>query len=427
MKDEPTIKPDLDADFAMLGINLKREYEHEGELSSDPEERSEIPRKNVDFISLISDDDEENGQRTSSNQMPGSKSPVLAPIRITRKDHVEKAAAVNVQPGPSKHTEARRKTEESGDDLTQGAEGSAVHNARTTRSKVRDVEVVRTERKWKGVYVEDDEEGGVSIKKEPRDDLIDLTEVPPTATPDTTAPEHQQAEPSPDKGKRTSGAAKSRRKNPGLYDTKPVFQTEEDMQEWHRNELELEVLKGELIQSEPGPPSAADAINETGLRENEAADKRADHVYLFQFPPIVPDLSIAKSHLKIEPGSPSQSRALLPSDQTTAPPPGANEPIKVEDDEEHLGSKDHICRPNLASGRAGKLRVHESGRVTLSWGGTSLELSMGTNAHFLQDTVLTSITPEAERVSADDAGEAISFGQIRGKFVITPDWSDIVG
>ena len=80
----------------------------------------------------------------------------------------------------------------------------------------------------------------------------------------------------------------------------------------------------------------------------------------------------------------------------------------------------------LASGKVGKLRVHKSGRTTLDWGGTSLELHAGMEASFLQDIVIAKTYPPEERVGRD-AGQAMSFGRVFGKFVVTPDFEEIVG
>ena len=66
----------------------------------------------------------------------------------------------------------------------------------------------------------------------------------------------------------------------------------------------------------------------------------------------------------------------------------------------------------------------------MTWGGTNMELSMGINPYFLQSTILTRMAPEGQAVKEGDAGfggEAISFGQIRGKLKITPAWSEILG
>ena len=77
--------------------------------------------------------------------------------------------------------------------------------------------------------------------------------------------------------------------------------------------------------------------------------------------------------------------------------------------------------------------MYESGRATLSWGGTSFAVAMGTDAHFLQDVVLarmpsgTGQTTGKPGQAPERKGEAMALGQVRGKFVVTPDWSEIIG
>lgn len=73
------------------------------------------------------------------------------------------------------------------------------------------------------------------------------------------------------------------------------------------------------------------------------------------------------------------------------------------------------------------MRVHESGRTTLDWGGTSYELTPGNKASFLQEVASLNMRPENERAAPEDAGEAISLGRVKGKFVVVPNWGEMLG
>jgi DNA-directed RNA polymerase III subunit RPC4 len=100
--------------------------------------------------------------------------------------------------------------------------------------------------------------------------------------------------------------------------------------------------------------------------------------------------------------------------------------VKVEEGFSDTAAKP-VQGPRFASGFVGKLRVRQSGRTTLDWGGTSYELAPGNKASFLQEVVSIHVVPEKDRVVPEDAGEAVSFGRVKGKFVVTPDWSEMLG
>ena len=80
-------------------------------------------------------------------------------------------------------------------------------------------------------------------------------------------------------------------------------------------------------------------------------------------------------------------------------------------------------------GKSGKLTVHASGRVVLSWGGTSLEVHRGTEVEFLQNVVLAEVTEDDDMFElgggAKADGKACGLGTVAGKFVLTPDWGEL--
>jgi DNA-directed RNA polymerase III subunit RPC4 len=73
----------------------------------------------------------------------------------------------------------------------------------------------------------------------------------------------------------------------------------------------------------------------------------------------------------------------------------------------------------------------------LDWGGTSLQVGMGTDVQFLQDAVVAKFNDKSDVQGAKGkeeehdetafGGEVMGLGQVRGKFVVTPDWEEIVG
>ncbi|KAK3109479.1 hypothetical protein LTR53_017232 [Teratosphaeriaceae sp. CCFEE 6253] len=88
---------------------------------------------------------------------------------------------------------------------------------------------------------------------------------------------------------------------------------------------------------------------------------------------------------------------------------------------------------NAVAGAVGKLRIHASGRATLDWGGTMLEVGMGGEVGFLQDVVVLGL-PDRKKGAAgegasgdeqEEAGEeeeqgwAMGMGQVKGKYIST--------
>ncbi|XP_028159503.1 DNA-directed RNA polymerase III subunit RPC4 isoform X2 [Ostrinia furnacalis] len=78
---------------------------------------------------------------------------------------------------------------------------------------------------------------------------------------------------------------------------------------------------------------------------------------------------------------------------------------------------DNRCRlENLEEGRIGKLRIHQSGRVTLALGDTIFEVCSGTKASFHQEVV---------SIAADEASRSanlVALGPLQHKLNVAPDW-----
>ena len=170
-----------------------------------------------------------------------------------------------------------------------------------------------------------------------------------------------------------------------------------------------------------------------------AGDMKSDRVYVFQFPPVLPPLCV-ETEGRTAAGQPEdvqedvQAATVVTSESAlqsgSAGPP---DQIKVEDDaaEAEVSTTPSLW-PKMPAGRIGKLRVHESGRAILCWGGISFEVGMGMDAYFLQESLFTRVNAGATNAgvvgkSPSDAysGEAMSFGSVRGKFVVTPDWASL--
>lgn len=428
-----------------------------GYISSDLDEEDEGPRKDIDFINLLSDDDQDT-TATNAN---------MAPIRVNRVEHREREKPVAADASKSKAAIAESlhgaAAGASGETTATTKERTASPELSRRQPRAKEVQVVRTERKWKGAW-EDSSDDDLAIKPEPTDEGSSVTAAP---LEDTSMALKQSASPESRRKSKGKAAASATRKH-SLPTEAPAMQTVEERREWERHHLDLEIIRqelGEISLPSANPAAAAaaaakDAEGDTNMAESEQADleegadastslptsegqasttqqppppdRRTDRVYLFQFPPILP--SLAPATVKPEPSSPTLSKKTpataidvdAAAATTTAKPRSKQVP-------ESAGQM-HSPFP---AGLVGKLRVHASGRTTLDWGGTSLQVGMGTDVQFLQDAVVAKFNDKSEVEGAkakeeeqDEGaygGEVMGLGQVRGKFVVTPDWEEIVG
>ncbi|KIW64161.1 hypothetical protein PV04_09114 [Phialophora macrospora] len=96
----------------------------------------------------------------------------------------------------------------------------------------------------------------------------------------------------------------------------------------------------------------------------------------------------------------------------------------------------------LPAGVVGQLKVHKSGKVTLDWGGTDMEVKLGSEVDFLQDVVLVERGRGGSNSHGDDEGEnaedggagdmnkdatgrAYALGHVRQKLILIPDWAKL--
>jgi DNA-directed RNA polymerase III subunit RPC4 len=384
--------------------NVKREEDDGGYVSSDADDTGQGPRKDITFIDLTSD--REDGPEGEGRSMNRFNSPAQPPVRINRIEHRDRASAINPNAG-----DIRIKRPEDDVDIMEIDDPESL--VKKVQPKPKDVEVVATSRRWKGVYRDDDEVE--YIKTEPVED----EDSPTSIVERPTRSEHTKDT----KPKRTS---KPSHKVPASF-----LQTEEERAEFLRYETDLELLVSELGQIGPTTEyQAAETGEGATALPGSGPDQKADRVYLFQLPPVVPDLTVPVPNvIKDEPTEapipvPTESQPSGDSAQARKEPPPT---IKIEDDKPSEPIRPaHLA--SLASGVAGKLRVHKSGKVTLNWGGANLQVSKGMDSNFLQDIILVRKENEEREdgVAEPVHGEALAFGQVRGKFVVTPDWDEVL-
>lgn len=356
-----------------------------GYVSSDEDEDDNgLRRMNVEdlgVIDLTKDDDDFN---------------LWAPVRVQRIEHKEKARYINADGAKT----------EAGDVVANA------HDKAAAKQGSKDIDFTGEKMKFQSTYVDSDSEAEnvPAIKPDPEPRLA-----PPHESQDTLAPAAADLSLEPPSSPEMRRKGKEKIKKALSFDEPlPVpadYQTQEELAEWERYQDDLRVLRNEIGES---------ALEEDGnatMKDAERKDMRSDKVYLFQFPPVVPDLE----PVAIKPDPESNTDA---AQDATAPAPKA-EAVTIPDEPQHDAA------PKLPSGAVGKLRVHASGRVTLDWGGTSLCLGMGTEASFLQDIIVANM-PDEKKSEVDGvatekgSGVAMSMGQVKGKFVVTPDWDEIL-
>lgn len=264
-------------------------------------------------------------------------------------------------------------------------------------------------------------------------------------------------------------AAKIRRKRPQRI---PTFSTLEEREEYEREQQALRSIVREFGQVDIDDESDAQGAmsgEEGAAHKPRKAGKLDNATYLFQFPPILPDLYHPARNVKPDPEAEEQAANALQDgdtqmkdDVTEGKAIKDEKPIKIEDDEATRPPQPSAGKSRkawLEPGKVGKLRVHASGKMTLDWGGTSLAAGAGIDAHFLQTVMLMQLDqdenihggqsgnkPEdggAGQAANEDGkprkssvaqsskkkewnGDVTSFGQVRGKILVTPDWQEIL-
>ncbi|KAI8932124.1 hypothetical protein NX059_011008 [Plenodomus lindquistii] len=386
-----------------------------GYVSSEEDEDAEFPRRDIDLIEISSDESEEKNMAAPARR--GTRTTL--PVRIGRKEHQERTVGINTDASSETAAKILEKAEATGEISAKAIPDSA---SRKGKGKAKDVEITGERKPFRGVW-QDSDDSEVAVKTETISDdeaMADseqagLSEQPPQPT--------ESEEPASPNAERKS---KSRTKSVA----EPILQTDEDRAEWARFQSNLQSIRAEL------GPEEAPAVDENG--DTQMADSttgakkptvRDNNVYLFQIPPLMPELLLPS--FKPEPTDEPASTAVIappaPNPATAAGPSKSDPKIKVEEG----GFSDPAAKthdgPRFASGLVGKLRVRASGRTTLDWGGTSYELTPGNKASFLQEVVSMNVVPESRRVVPEDAGDAVSMGRVKGKFVVVPNWGDMLG
>lgn len=399
------------------GPSIKRE--NGGYISSSEEEEdNEFPRKDIDTIEISSDEGEDD------RVAPAQKHRSTLPVRIGRKEHQERAFGINTDSSTEASAKILEQSEATGQTLAKAA---SAQNSRKSKSKAKDVEITGERKPFRGVW-QDSDDTGVPIKIESISDDEDMAEaeqVDPATILDGSLEEHERL--SPDAERKPKAKPK--------IGAEPILQTDEDRAEWARFLTNLQHIRAELgpEDSEPMEPSNDVEMADSSTTPATTTKKptvRDNNVYLFQIPPLMPELlhPFIKGEDSLDQPQQQQAAPAPPAPQpSTATKSSANPAIKLEDSTSFSIPNAPTTGPNFAQGALGKVRVRQSGRTTLDWGGTSYELTPGKRVKFLQEVVSINVLAEKDRVVPEDAGDAVSFGRIKGKFVVVPNWRNMLG
>lgn len=407
------------------------------EIATDDE--LDEPRRDINLICLSSDEDEDaivGGRRKQKAvQRPSRSRNGLRPVRAAYTPRAE-----------DEHTSAaRRRPNIRGPSALKKSESDMIHE------------------------VEDEDENAMEVDEQPS----------------ALAKEHHNRLSSPEMRRRSlkkTSSAKSR--DSARVATETIEERAERLRVMEDTHKLRDIFLGRQ-QSRHGHPVVVDEDekqdddDEGGEELDEEATLENGKLFLFQLPPLTPFLynpatdPPAEHDVKQEPGVGGENISTLPPTTTTssssqrkpsdAATPGSKPAIKKEGDtnpavaatgsaSRHALQLDGLLTASeptpLPAGLVGKLRVHASGKVSLDWGGTDMEVRYGTEVDFLQDAVLiqTKNKPKekensgaagedattGEKAEEDDedldlrtSGKTYALGQVRRKMVLIPDWAKL--
>ncbi|PMD41307.1 hypothetical protein L207DRAFT_565224 [Hyaloscypha variabilis F] len=421
-----------------------------------PDEDLDAPRVDIELINLVSDESDDDPIFIGSRKVPKPKGKSsnkggLKPVRLHREEHKERVTLVNTEP-------AIKVQSDSDEELP------TIDEQRSSRAETR-------EKKFKGTF-EDIETVKAQIKTEPGLELTYNGIRPPVAaSPEsdrqikerTSSPESKRKSkdhlanseigidgPQDDVAAKAKRDRKARTTASKKKDVKPVIQTEEDRAEYERHLEDVAILANELggLQGNLGAQSQDDDGDVAMDGPNQSPDKKEGRLYLFQFPPVLPELynpkdpkPKAKAEIRAEKEK-EKAEAEAQMSGISAKAKGKMKEsgdrtgetvIKVEEEvlgadgkpkkEEEKRKRDEVVHEE---GWIGKLVVRESGKVELCWGGTNLLVGRGVDAGFLTTGVMIDMVERGPIGGGSPEGKALSMGQVMGKFVVTPDWEKMV-
>lgn len=338
-----------------------------GYASSDADDISGVPRKDIDTIEISSD---ENDAAPTRGRIPS----MLPPVRVGRREHVDRVIGINTDASSETAARLLQQADAAGTEIKAEWDDIELPKGKG-KGKAKDVEITGVREPYKGMWQEIDEPQH-NIKSEPMSD--DEDEDMPDAEPIRRAETNSDTE-------------EKKRKIRARSALEPALQTEEDRAEHSRLLAHRTAVRVEL-----GP-------------EEEMVEVRDASSYLFQFPPSMPNVRLQDADIKAE---------------AKPAPPATNATRGKITGEKRKEKKQTGLQ--LAPGRVGTISVRKSGRATLYWGEASYDVIPGQPATFLQEAALLETDPPQTSTSAGARGNTYALGPIKGKFVVKPRWDKMI-
>jgi DNA-directed RNA polymerase III subunit RPC4 len=299
---------------------------------------------------------------------------MLLPVRIGRREHVERAVAINTEASSEAAAKILQQAEATGGEIKAEPVDLVT---RKGKGKAKDLEITGVRRPYKGMWQEDDE-SDVPVKAEPLSDDEAMPDAVPVGNTELSEPV-------------ANGAKLKKEPKIRIRSKKgqePVLQTEEEKQEHARFNMFQNAVRFEL-----GPDG------------DETAEPRTESTYIFQLPPIAPRAKVGDVKTEPEP-------APVPAPGTKV----VKKTVKADPD------KTKTQAMLLGDSAVGKIRVHESGRTTLLWGGKVYDMIASNPADSVGEVMEVNHIPENMRVVPEDHGDGSDIGRVKGKFVALPSW-----
>ena len=186
------------------------------------------------------------------------------------------------------------------------------------------------------------------------------------------------------------------------------------------HEQELQDQDREILLKELGPVTSerteSNEPSNVDLKEPASFNPRENCLYLFQFPRLLPRLVREGAAVKEEASAESNAAPAGKTDQE----------VEIVKEEDTGGLPPQVPQKgktdDLVPGHIGEMKVWKSGKVTFDWGGVPMQVNKGLDNNFVETVVGMQMNPKSDGMSNEYEGTAFSFGQIRGKMVVTPDW-----
>ncbi|KAH0607576.1 uncharacterized protein H6S33_002610 [Morchella sextelata] len=360
----------MGADLDGVKRKAKMKTEDGQEINYSSSDDSDDARMDVEFIGYLDDlagkKDDEGDQQMDDEGRPWGAG---APLRVPRSHHHELKSSVN--------TDSSTKTDKG---IKKG------------KSKV-------------------EFETTIKIKDEPVDD--DDIALPDLDSPPLSTPSPKAAKPDPE------------------------VLTQQFKEETEMEELDRQATLREMVGDFSGIKVDDDVEMESGITDSKKNLELDNQIFCFQFPEILPQLvssEDAKESIAVAPVAPINT-----DDKSAASaPPLPNVPLSLKQQKISARAQMALLESFPPSGIAGQLRVHKSGRISILWGSQDSEdgpiefdVSRGSRMGFLQEAVVIKQKSPWGEQDVDEKGRqkgaAFSLGQIKGKFVVCPNFGQLIG